>query len=91
MERWGPSRDWVWKGNGQPGSQILGGKVRQQSHQHTRGGLGIDDDDAYDKKLEAVLVYLDAHLELETEANSEDMWDYQDKDEDWDGNDQYWG
>lgn len=65
--------------------------MRQQSHQHTRGGLGIDDDDAYDKKLEAVLVYLDAHLELETEANSEDMWDYQDKDEDWDGNDQYWG
>ena len=65
--------------------------MRQQSHQHTHGGLGIDDDDAYDKKLEAVLVYLDAHLELETEANSEDMWDYQDKDEDWDGNDQYWG
>ena len=59
---------------------------------------GIRDDDTYDEALEkleiAVLEYLDAHPELKTAPNDEDMFDsrdpyedtddYDDDDEDWD-------
>lgn len=47
---------------------------------------GEEEDYRYDIALpkleEAVLEYLEQHPELKTTANSEDMWDYQDKTED---------
>ena len=47
---------------------------------------GVGDDSRYDNAVEAleeaVLEYLEQHPELKTTVNSEDMWDYRDKDED---------
>lgn len=47
---------------------------------------GVVPDDLYDKGLadaeEKVLRYIEEHPELKTTPNNEDMWDYQDKDED---------
>ena len=47
---------------------------------------GVESDDEYDKGLgeleAAVLAFLEAHPEAKTTPNTEDMWDYQDPDED---------
>lgn len=47
---------------------------------------GEEEDDRYNIAVseleEAVLEHLEQHPELKTTANSEDMWDYRDKDED---------
>ena len=47
---------------------------------------GIEDDEQYDRGLEkleqAVIDYLDAHPELFSAANNEDMWDYRNNEED---------
>jgi hypothetical protein len=54
-------------------------------------------DGAYDKaveRLEAeILYFLKKHPELKTTKNEEDLWDYIDKDEDYDDSeeDEYWG
>lgn len=56
-------------------------------------------DGAYNKALdgleEAVLAYIEAHPELKTTENTEDMWDYRNEDEDvddtgWDEDDDYY-
>lgn len=47
---------------------------------------GIEDDSKYDEAVAhleaAVLRYIDEHPELKTAPNSEDMWDFRNKDED---------
>ena len=47
---------------------------------------GLEPDDLYDERLsdleEKVLFYIEQHPELKTTPNSEDMWDYRDKTED---------
>lgn len=89
----------IWCGEEEVNSaaRYLAAKCDSRVNSALAAAWGIDNDDAYSKKLEAVeeavLAYLDAHPELETEANSEDMWDYQGKDEDGalgDGDDGCW-
>ena len=47
---------------------------------------GVTSDGDYDTLLDIlegmVISYLDEHPELKTTPNTEDMWDYRDKDED---------
>lgn len=63
-----------------PAARYLAAKCDSRVNSALAAAWGIDDDNAYSKKLEAVeeavLAYLDAYPELEAEANSEDMWDY---------------
>lgn len=55
---------------------------------------GLEPDDLYDERLsdleEKVLFYIEQHPELKTMPNSEDMWDYRDKTEDVDDEEDEW-
>ena len=87
-----------------PAGRFLAKRCDDRVARCVRDAWGIRDDDLYDEALEkleiAVLEYLDAHPELKTAPNTEDMWDcydryedvddseddeyYDDDDEDWD-------
>lgn len=69
-----------------PAARYLIAKCGDKTAKAVASAWNIYDDDAYEKSLEkvetAVLNFLDAHPELETEPNSEDFWEYRDKFED---------
>lgn len=63
-------------------SERCGGAVAEA----VRNAWGIDDEELYGYRLgkleELVLKHLETHPELEQETNTEDFWDYRDRDED---------
>lgn len=69
-----------------PAARYLAEKAGSRVERAISDMWGVFDDNRYDAMvatLEAeVLTYLEQHPELKTTANNEDMWDYQDKDED---------
>lgn len=69
-----------------PAARYLGKKLDDEGTRLVGELWGVAGDSEYDarlNRLEAhVLLFLERHPELKTEENSEDMWDYRDKDED---------
>ena len=74
-----------------PAGRYLAAKCGEEIARLVWDAWGIYGDDTYNVALakleEAVADYIDAHPELKEAPNSEDMWDYQDKDEDVDADD----
>lgn len=69
-----------------PAARYLMAKAGEKVTAAVRAIWGEEVDSYYDTGVsileEAVLEHLEQHPELKTTANSEDMWDYRDKDED---------
>lgn len=69
-----------------PAARYLMAKAGEKVVAAVRAIWGEEVDSYYDTGVsvleEAVLEHLEQHPELKTTDNSEDMWDYQDKDED---------
>ncbi len=69
-----------------PAARYLASKAGTKVSQVIFKMWGIEDDRHYQKMLvtleESVLEYLEQHPDLKTTANSEDMWNYWDKNED---------
>ena len=91
--RWYNDGDMIGQGYGKetcnPAARFLGAKV-DDATAHLLWNLMYDygrlPDDLYDEKLDDVLAgvldFLDAHPELETTPNDEDMFSYENPDED---------
>ena len=74
-----------------PAARYLAAKCDKNVEKAVYDAWGIDSDDLYDKAVEelekAVLNFLSEHPELKEKANTEDMWDYrndQEDQDDWD-------
>lgn len=69
-----------------PAGRYLAAKCDGKVAAMVKACWGVVDDNDYDALLDLleglVLAYLDEHPELKTTPNTEDMWDYRDKDED---------
>lgn len=77
-----------------PAARYLMERAGSAVGEAVRNMWGIYDDSTYDAAVEAleeaVLAYLEEHPELKTTANSEDMWDYRNDDEDVDDGEEEW-
>lgn len=75
-----------------PAARYLAKKCSYEVAKTISEAWEIYDETAYEKKLNkimaAVLIYLDAHPELEQAENTEDMWEYRDEYEDVDRDDE---
>ncbi len=75
-----------------PAGRFLAAKCSPEIARLVSDAWGIYSDETYDKALEqleeAVLAYIEAHPELKTTANDEDMWDSRDEFEDVDRDDE---
>ena len=74
-----------------PAGRYLAAKCGPEVEKAVSALWGVELDETYDKELDAlmqaVLDYLDGHPELRTTKNTEDMWDYRDRHEDVDSDD----
>lgn len=75
-----------------PAGRFLAAKCSPEIARLVSDAWGIYSDETYSKALEqleeAVLAYIEAHPELKTTANDEDMWDSRDEFEDVDRDDE---
>lgn len=69
-----------------PAGRYLAAKCGGKVEKAVRSLWGVEWDDLYERGVEllkeVVLEHLDKHPELKTMPNTEDMWDYRNKDED---------
>lgn len=69
-----------------PAGRFLAAKCGRKVAEAVYTIWGVEWDDHYDRGLEVLMAdvveFLDQHPELKTTPNTEDMWDYRDKDED---------
>lgn len=76
-----------------PAARYLAAKCDDRIARLISAIWGEENDSYYDTGLadleDAILEYLEGHPELKEEKNTEDMWDYRDKDEDVDTYDEY--